>query len=61
VVSETQSVGGTVEEVDIESSPELTRDYGLRVPVVLGPDNHVIAEGEIRDRRALRRSIRRLA
>ncbi|MEX1125651.1 MAG: glutaredoxin family protein [Acidimicrobiia bacterium] len=53
------AVGVTVEEVDIDTSPDLTRDYGLRIPVVLGPDDQVIAEGRIEPRR-LRRELRRL-
>jgi Glutaredoxin-like domain (DUF836) len=49
----------TVEEVDIDTDDALVRDYGLRVPVVIGPDGQVIAEGEI-DARALARSLRKL-
>ncbi len=51
--------GWTVEEVDIDTDDALVRDYGLRVPVVIGPDGQVIAEGEI-DARALARSLRKL-
>ena len=61
LTSVAQGLGASVEEVDIDSSPALTRDYGLRIPVVLGPDNEVLAEGEVRDRRVLRSALRRLA
>ncbi len=46
-------------EVDIDGDDTLIRDYGLRVPVVLGPDDEVIAEGQI-DPRALARNLRKL-
>jgi Glutaredoxin-like domain (DUF836) len=52
-------VGGTIEEVDIDTDDALTRDYGLRVPVVLGPGDIVLAEGKI-EARPLRRALRRL-
>ncbi len=47
-----------VVEVDIDGSDSLVRDYGLRVPVVIGPGDEVIAEGEI-DPKALSRALRR--
>ena len=61
LISVAQGMGVEVEEVDIDTSPALTRDYGLRIPVVLGPGNEVLAEGEIPDRRVLRSAMRRLA
>ena len=48
-----------VEEVDIDTDDALVRDYGLRVPVVIGPAGQVIAEGQI-DARALNRSLSKL-
>ena len=54
-----RSVGGTVEEVDIDGDDVLTRDYGLRVPVVLGPGDVVLAEGRI-EARPLRRALRQV-
>lgn len=51
--------GGVVEEVDIDGDDTLTRDYGLRVPVVLGPEDELVAEGVI-EVRALRRALRGL-
>jgi len=51
--------GVTVEEIDIDSDQVLIRDYGLRIPVVLGPGGEVLAEGEI-DSRRLRQELRRL-
>ena len=52
-------VGGIIEEIDIETDDALTRDYGLRVPVLLGPGDSVLAEGKI-EARPLRRALRRL-
>ena len=54
-----ESVGGTIHEVDIDDDDALTRDYGLRVPVLLGPGDIVMAEGRI-EARPLRRALRRL-
>jgi thiol-disulfide isomerase/thioredoxin len=45
-----------LEVVDMDSDDELVRLYALRVPVVLGPDGEIIAEGII-DRRGLRRAV----
>ena len=58
MISAVESVGATLDEVDIDPSPELTRDYGLRIPVVLGPNDQVLAEGIIKPRR-LSRELRR--
>jgi hypothetical protein len=55
-----RAVGGVVEEVDIDHDDALTRDYGLRVPVVLGPGDVVLAEGVI-EARTLRRALRKLS
>jgi hypothetical protein len=49
-----------VEEVDIDGDDILTRDFGLRVPVLLGPGDVVLAEGVI-EAKTLRRALRRLA
>lgn len=54
------SAGGVVEEIDIDSDDVLSRDYGVRVPVVLGPGDVVLAEGVI-EAKSLRRALRRLA
>lgn len=48
-----------VVEVDIEGDDTLVRDFGLRVPVVIGPHGEVIAEGEI-DGKRLNRGLRQL-
>ena len=48
-----------VVEVDIDEDDHLVREYGLRIPVVVGPTGSVLAEGIIEPgelRRALRRS-----
>jgi hypothetical protein len=60
VTSVVEGMDATLEEIDIDTNPEYS-DYGLRIPVVLGPNNEVLAEGEIRDRRVLRTALRRLA
>lgn len=54
-----KSAGGVVVEVDIDADDALTRDYGLRVPVLLGPGDVVLAEGVI-DVKTLRRALRRI-
>ncbi|MGH8951077.1 MAG: glutaredoxin family protein [Acidimicrobiia bacterium] len=51
--------GGTLEEVDIDTDDVLIRDYGMRIPVLLGPGDDVVAEGRI-DRASLRRALRRV-
>jgi hypothetical protein len=48
-------------EVDIDTDDGLIARYGLRIPVVLGRDDQVIAEGVIDDARALRRAMRALS
>jgi hypothetical protein len=55
-----KAAGGVVEEVDIDHDDVLTRDYGVRVPVVLGPGDVVLAEGVI-EARTLRRALRKLS
>jgi hypothetical protein len=55
-----KSAGAAIEEVDIDGDDVLTRDFGLRVPVVLGPGDVVLAEGVI-VAKALRRALRRLS
>ena len=52
--------GGVVEELDVDSDVLLTRDYGARIPVVLGPDGAVLAEGIIREQE-LRTALRGLS
>ena len=47
--------------VDVESDDQLLGRYAWRIPVVLGPDDEVIAEGRIEERplrRVLRRALR---
>ena len=51
--------GVAVEEIDVDSSPDLRSKYGNRIPVLLGPNGRVIAEGVIDDRRQLRKKIKR--
>lgn len=36
-----------IEEVDVDGTAETAADYGLRIPVVVGPSGRVLAEGEI--------------
>lgn len=49
--------GASIELVDVDSDDDLIRLYSLRIPVVLGPQGDVVAEGRI-DAAALRRAIR---
>lgn len=49
----------TIEEVDIEGDDELTKLYGLRVPVVLGVHGRVLAEGVIDDRKLLKDALQK--
>jgi len=60
VISVVEGMDATMEEIDIDLHPEYGH-YGSRIPVVLGPQNEVLAEGAIRDRRVLRSALRRLA
>ena len=60
LTSVVDGMGATMEEIDIDIHPEYS-GYGSRIPVVLGPENEVLAEGAIRDRRVLRSALRRLA
>ncbi len=58
VTSVAAKSGVEIEEIDIDSDPVLTRDFGLRIPVVTAPDGRVLAEGQI-DSRRLRKELRR--
>ncbi len=51
--------GGTLEEIDVDGDDALTRDYGIRIPVLLGPGDVVLAEGRI-EAKSLRRALRKL-
>lgn len=59
VEAELARAGGELEVVDVDHDDDLLAEFGLRIPVVLGPGGVVLAEGSI-TRRALRRSLRRL-
>lgn len=48
-----------ITEVDIDSDDELTKLYGLRVPVILGAHDRVLAEGVIDDRKLLRDALQK--
>ncbi|MDH3190303.1 MAG: glutaredoxin family protein [Acidimicrobiia bacterium] len=50
--------GGILEEVDVDGDDSLVVEFGLRIPVLLGPDGSVLVEGEIA-RSPLRRAVRR--
>ena len=60
VLAEAERVGAEVEELNIESDDQLVSLYGMRIPVVLGPDGVVLAEGIINDRKILRKRFSRL-
>lgn len=57
VVSLFPDAESVVTRLDIESSDDLVRDYGLRIPVLLDASGKVLAEGRF-DVRSLRRSLR---
>lgn len=59
VVTAVARYGGAVEEVDVDGSDDIRERFGNRIPVVLGTDGTVIAEGRI-EKRDLRRGLRRL-
>lgn len=59
VVRTVCKLGGTAAEVDIDSSSALVLEYALRIPVVLGPEGHVLAEGRI-DPKDLEKVLREL-
>jgi len=56
----TDDIGLQVDEVDIDTDDELTKLWGLRVPVVLASHDRVIAEGIIDDKRALKEQIQKM-
>ena len=43
-----------VEAVDVDVHPDLLAEFGARVPVVMGPDETVLAEGRLTRRDAWR-------
>lgn len=48
-----------IDEVDIDSDDELSKLYGLRVPVILGTHDRVLAEGVINDRKLLKDALQK--
>ncbi|MFO7547561.1 MAG: glutaredoxin family protein [Acidimicrobiia bacterium] len=54
VVRAAAVAGFGVDEVDVDADPATAVDYGLRIPVVEGPDGRVLAEGVIEWRPLLR-------
>ena len=56
-VAKSMNVG--IEEVDIDGDDELTKLYGLRVPVILGAHDRVLAEGVIDDRKLLKDALKK--
>jgi hypothetical protein len=54
-----ESIGGVVSEVDIDTEDHLIKEFAVRIPVLLGPDGQVLAEG-VFEERPLRRQLRRL-
>ena len=54
-----KSMNVAIEEVAIDSDDELTKLYGLRVPVILGTHDRVLAEGVIDDRRLLKDALQK--
>ncbi|MGB7859856.1 MAG: glutaredoxin family protein [Acidimicrobiia bacterium] len=60
VLSESARAGLSVIEEDIERSDQLHAQYGLRIPVLLSETGVVVAEGEITDRKLLRKALKRM-
>lgn len=50
-------MGAVVEEINIDEDDALVALYGMRIPVLLGSGDEVIAEGLIVDRRVLKREV----
>jgi len=50
-------VGVVIEEIDVDGDDTLLSLYGVRIPVVLGPGDEVLAEGVIGDRKALEKAL----
>jgi thiol-disulfide isomerase/thioredoxin len=48
----------SVVEIDIDTDPDLVAHYGLRVPVILGAHDTVLAEGVIDDVRLLTEALK---
>ena len=61
VLAEAERVGAKIEEMDVDTDDQLLSLYGIRIPVVLGPDGVLLAEGIINDRKRLRKRFRHLA
>jgi thioredoxin-like negative regulator of GroEL len=57
VLAAARRSGIEVLEVDIDDHEELVGEFGLRIPVVLGADGQVLAEGIIEEK-SLRRALR---
>lgn len=60
VTSVAAKLRATVIELDVDEDDVLVSLYGLRIPVVLGPGDEVVAEGIIRDARSFQKAVRRL-
>lgn len=50
-------VGVVIDEIDVDGDDTLLSLYGVRIPVVLGPGDEVLAEGVIGDRQALEKAL----
>ena len=58
VRSEARLLGIEMIEVDVDGDDRLLALYGLRIPVILGPGDRVLAEGVIEDRKLVRGALR---
>jgi thiol-disulfide isomerase/thioredoxin len=54
-----KSMNVAIEELDVDGDEDLAKLYGLRVPVVLGTHDRVLAEGVIDDRKLLKDALQR--
>ena len=58
VDSEVKRASMALTVIDVDNTPRLADAYGTRVPVVLGPNQRIIAEGRI-NKRQLRKALRK--
>jgi thiol-disulfide isomerase/thioredoxin len=54
-----KSMNVAIKELDVDGDEDLAKLYGLRVPVVLGTHDRVLAEGVIDDRKLLKDALQR--
>ena len=60
VLAEAKRADVKIEELNIETDDQLVSMYGLRIPVLLAPNETVLIEGIINDPKTLRKRVKRL-